>query len=75
MTYFTRQFSADVVLPDGSVATSASDIDRYLRAHQLAAQSDYSADYFRKIRRDKDVARQSEIFAELVQQYQKRIWK
>ena len=74
MTYFTKRFSADLVLPDGTVASSAKDIDRYLKANNLAAQSDYSVDYVKNIRLNKELARRKEIFAEIVQQYKKRIW-
>lgn len=74
MTYFTREFSTEVILPDGTVATSAQDIDRYLKANDLAAQSDYSAEYFSNIRWNKERVRQKEIFADIVQQYKKRIW-
>ncbi len=74
MTYFTKNFSAEFILPDGTVASSAKDIDRYLKANNLAAQSDYSADYVKNIRQSNELNRRKEIFAEIVQQYKKRIW-
>ncbi len=74
MTYFTKNFSAEVLLPDGTVAVSAKDIDRYLRANHLALQSDYSAEYMQNIRQNNEKNQQKEIFAEIVQQYKKRIW-
>ena len=74
MTYFTEKFSAEVVLPDGTVAVSARDIDRYLKANNLACQSDYSPAYMENIRLSKEKQQQTEIFAEIVQQYKKRLW-
>ncbi len=74
MTYFSKEFSAEVVLPDGSVATSSFEIDRYLRANNLTAQSDYSPEYMKHIRENKERERQKDIFADIVQQYKKRIW-
>ena len=61
MTYFTKNFSAEILLPDGTVASSSKDIDRYLKANRLALQSDYSAAYMQNIRWKKQVAHQKEV--------------
>ena len=74
MTYFSRNYSEEYVLPDGTVASSSQDIDRYLKSNNLASKSDYSEQYLKKIRLDNDIAQRKEIFAEVVQQYKKRIW-
>lgn len=74
MTYFTKEFSEDFILPDNTVATSSQDIDRYLKANNLALMSDYSDEYMKNVRLDNDKAQRKEIFAEVVQQYKKRIW-
>lgn len=74
MTYFSKQFSAEILLPDGTVASSVQEIDRYLKANQLAVQSDYSVAYLQNIRRNNETARQKEIFAELLKNYKKGIW-
>ena len=74
MTYFTKEFSTEIVLPDGTVATSSWDIDRYLSANNLASQSDYSDEYMQNIRWNNERALHKEIFADIVQQYKKRIW-
>ncbi len=63
-----------MILPDGTVATSTKDIDRYLKANQLAMQSDYSAEYLQNIRFNNQRELQKDIFADIVQQYKKRIW-
>ena len=74
MTYFSKNFSTDTILPDGTVANSVYEIDRYLKANNLASSSDYSEQYFKNIQNNKEKTQQKEIFAELVQQYKKRIW-
>ena len=74
MTYFSKNFSAEVILPDGSVASSSSDIDRYLKASSLAAASDYSKEYLQNIRRRNETAQRKEIFDELLTHYKKGIW-
>ena len=74
MTYFTKEFSEDFILPDNTVATSSRDIDRYLKANNLAIMSDYSDEYIKNVRLNNDRAQRKEIFAEIVQQYKKRIW-
>lgn len=74
MTYFSKTFSAEVVLPDGSVANSSYEIDRYLKANNLANSSDYSEQYLQNIRFRNQYQQQKAIFASLIQQYKKRIW-
>lgn len=74
MTYFSKEFSAEVILPDGTVATSVYDIDRYLKVNNLASSSDYSDNYIQNIRLNNEKKQRKEIFAELVKQYKKRIW-
>ena len=74
MTYFTKNYSEEYVLPDGTVATSSQEIDRYLKANNLALKSDYSEQYMRKIHLNNDRAQRKEIFADVVQQDKKRIW-
>jgi len=74
MTYFSKEFTEDIVLPDGTVASSVKDIDRFLRANDLASSSDYSEQYIKNVRLNNEKTQRKEIFAELVQQYKKRIW-
>ena len=74
MTYFTKNFSTEVLLPDGSVASSPQDIDRYLKANHLALQSDYSAAYLKNIRQNQQQSWLKELRADLIQQYKKEIW-
>ena len=41
VTYISKQFVEEVILPDGSVASSVADVDKYLRTSGLARSSDY----------------------------------
>ena len=74
MTYFSKNFSEEVVLPDGSIASSVADIDRFLKANDLAAASDYSDEYLQNVRMLQEKHQREEIFVDLLQQYKKRIW-
>ena len=65
MTYFTKEFSEDFILPDNTVATSSQDIDRFLKANNLALMSDYSDEYMKNVRLDNDKAQRKEIFAQI----------
>lgn len=64
----------EFLLPDGTVATSSSDIDRYLKTSGSAYAGDYSADYLKGIRQNQEKAQRADMLADFVQQYKKRIW-
>lgn len=55
MANFSKQFADDVVLPDGSIATCVADVDKYLRQSGLALASDYSPEYMKSIRENKNL--------------------
>ena len=42
MTYFTKQWTEELTLPDGTIAVCAQDVDRYLQANNLSSAGDYS---------------------------------
>ena len=48
MTNFSKQFTEDILLPDGSVASSVADVDKYLRQRGVARASDYSPEYIKR---------------------------
>ncbi len=75
MTYIAKQFAEDVVLPDGSVASSVADVDKYLRTSGMARASDYSPEYIRNIRAKNEKQRQEELFADFLYNYKRMIWK
>lgn len=75
MTYFSKQFTEEVLLPDGSVASSVADVDKYLKATGLALACDYSDEYRKNIRYQQDKERRQSLFAELLYNYKRIVWK
>jgi len=75
MTYFSKQFSEDVLLPDESVASSVADVDKYLKATGLALAGDYSDEYRKNIHYQQDKERRQNIFADLLYNYKRIVWK
>lgn len=75
MANFSKQFAEDVILPDGSVASSVADVDRYLRASGLARSSDFSDEYIKNVRWKLETDRQKSVFADFLYNYKRMIWK
>jgi len=75
MTYIAKQFAEEVMLPDGSVASSVADVDKYLRTSGMARASDYSPEYIKNIRAKNEKQRQEELFADFLYNYKRMIWK
>lgn len=75
MTYISKQFAEEVILPDGSVASSVADVDKYLRASGLARSSDYSTEYIKNIRMKQEADRRKQLFADFLLNYKRMIWK
>ena len=75
MTYISKQFAEEVILPDGSVASSVADVDKYLRRSGNAMASDYSPEYLKNIRIQQEIARKNEIKNEFLRNYKRIIWK
>lgn len=74
MTYISKQFAEEVLLPDGSVASSVADVDKYLRATGLALASDYSPEYYQNIRTQQERERQQSVFVDFLYNYKRMIW-
>ena len=75
MVHFSKQFAEEVVLPDGSVASSVADVDKYLRTSGMARASDYSPEYIKNVRNKQEKQRQEELFADFLYNYKRMIWK
>lgn len=75
MAYISKQFAEDIILPDGSVASSVADVDKYLKASGLALAGDYSPEYIQNIRNQQEKARQKEVFDAFLYNYKRMIWK
>lgn len=74
MSNINRQWTEEIVLPDGSVATCAADIDRYMKVNKTALASDYSTDYMAKVHERRQKKEQKSIFADLIHFYKRSIW-
>lgn len=74
MGYFTKQFTEELLLPDGSVASSVADVDKYLRSSGLALAGDYSAEYRKNVRYQQEKQRKDEIKEDFLRNYKRIIW-
>lgn len=74
MSYFSKQFTEDLLLPDGSVASSVADVDKYLAHSGLAMAGDYSPEYMKNIRYQQELERKKEINDEFLRSYKRIIW-
>lgn len=64
----------EFVLPDGTLAESTSDVDKYLKRANMAIASDYSKEYMNNVRYQKEKREKDEMFLDFVREYKKRIW-
>jgi len=74
MVNITKRWNEEVVLPDGSVAECSADIDRYIKANQVALASDYSQEYLTKVKQRQQKEQKEAIFADLINNYKRSIW-
>ena len=61
-------------LPDGTVAESVSDVERYLKENDAALASDYSADYQNSRRFFKEKDRKDKLHSDFIHNRKKEIW-
>lgn len=74
MAYIERQWLQEFELPDGTTASSRADVEKYLRANNLALAQDYSPEYLQKVRARNEQARKDDLFAEFIFNYKRMIW-
>ncbi|MBR1605569.1 MAG: hypothetical protein IJ660_05640 [Alphaproteobacteria bacterium] len=74
MSNISRQWTEEIVLPDGRVACCAADIDRYMREHKTALASDYSSCYMAKVKERQQRQERDSIFADLIHNYKRSVW-
>ncbi|MBQ8671741.1 MAG: hypothetical protein IJ525_04380 [Alphaproteobacteria bacterium] len=74
MSNFSKQFSEEVILPDGTVASSVADVDRYLKKTGQALTSDYSTEYIKNIHFKQEQNRRNSLFADFLYNYKRIIW-
>lgn len=62
-------------LPDGTVAESVQDVERYLNESGSAMASDFSDGYFKNRRFFDEKARREKIRSDFIQRFKREIWK
>jgi hypothetical protein len=65
----------EIQLPDGTIAESAADVDRYLRENDAASANDYSDGYFKNRRFFNEKERRDKIRADFIRNLKKEIWR
>ena len=61
-------------LPDGTVAESVQDVERYLKQNDAALASDYSADYQKNRRFFDEKDRKDKLHSDFIHNLKKEIW-
>ena len=74
MSNISRRWAEEIVLPDGSIAACAADIDRYIKVNQTALASDYSQEYIAKVKERRQKDERASISADLIHFYKRSIW-
>lgn len=62
-------------LPNGKVATSAKDVDEYLKRTGTASASDFSGEYLKNRRYFLQKAQDADLRSDFIFNYKKEIWK
>ncbi len=74
MANISRQFADEVLLPDGTEASSSADMDRWLKQNDLALAGDFSAGFYEKVRNRQEKMRRDSLFADFISNYKRMIW-
>lgn len=61
-------------LPDGTVAESVEDVDRYIKENNAALASDYSDGYYKNRRFFEEKARRDKLHVDFIHNFKKEIW-
>ena len=67
-------FQKEILLPNGRLACSSADIDKYLHESGLALAGDFSEAYLKNVRRKNQELQAKEAFDDFINEYKKRIW-
>ena len=74
MANFSRAWVEEVVLPDGSIASSAYDIECWLKRSGCALAGDYSDNFRKNVRYQKQKELKRALFADFINNYKRWIW-
>lgn len=61
-------------LPDGSVAETPAEVERFMKANNLALAQDYSDEYRKNVRLRNEKAQRDDLWAEFLHNYKRKIW-
>lgn len=61
-------------LPDGTIAESSQDIDKYLKRSNMCMSGDFSPEYMKNTRYNREKVERAERFADFVHNYKRMIW-
>ncbi|MDY4841669.1 MAG: hypothetical protein SO314_04835 [Alphaproteobacteria bacterium] len=64
----------EVTLPDGTVVASYEEINRWLKANNLAWAGDYSDDFRKKVRLQQERADHRQTMSAFLHNYKRKIW-
>ena len=68
-------FNDEFQLPDGTIATSAKDVDAYCKRNDVGLAGDYSGDFYKNRRSFREKAQTEDLMSDFVHNYRKEIWK
>ena len=74
LMYFTKQWTDSLQLPDGSVVSSATGLDKYLKDNDLSLSQDYSEAWLKQRRRRNEKAQREELLSDFIHNYKRSIW-
>ena len=74
MTYFSKEWTDSLVLPDGSVVSSVYGLEKYMKANDCSLKEDYSDEYLQTRRRRNEKAQREQLFSEFIHNYKRSIW-
>ena len=74
MAYFSKQFTQEVVLPDGTTASSIPQIERFLKKNHWALALDYSDEFRAQVRYRQEKNERKELFRTFLKNYKRLIW-
>lgn len=64
----------EFTLPDGTVAESVQDVERYLKENDVAMASDFSDDYRKNRRFFNEKAQDEQLHSDFIHNFKKEIW-
>lgn len=61
-------------LPDGTIAETTQDVDKYLKRSNMCLAGDFSDGYMKNVRYQKEKVERAERFDDFVRNYKRKIW-